>query len=255
MRNKDASPSCSQRSSDDSRTRCFRSPPRSSGQFEDYTGIALWLSCGFSTLHGGSATSANAGLVAVARTSSRAQSRRAPQSQGLVGPGKSWTTIPALNCGSASFSQLRRRTEGRFTSFCRPILSIFLKSTCVTTVTILSRATKRVLMTLPAGMLLQQLYNDGPHRPALEAVVGEPESRQEAWLRVRARRLAGTKFRGFAEVHPKLFPKCHRYSKNPQYRRLKILQVEPSGGILTRGGSGCCDWRISWRYRSCITTG
>jgi transposase-like protein len=47
---------------------------------------------------------------------------------------------------------------------------------------------------------------------------------------------------------------CYRHSKNPQNRRLKILQLGPNGGILTRGGSGCCDWRISWRYRSCITT-
>ena len=48
---------------------------------------------------------------------------------------------------------------------------------------------------------------------------------------------------------------CYRYSKNPQKRRLKIPQLKPNGCILTQGGSGCCDWRISWRYRSCITTG
>ena len=48
---------------------------------------------------------------------------------------------------------------------------------------------------------------------------------------------------------------CQRYSKNPQNRRMKNPQEEPSTGILASGGPGCCDWRDSWRYRSCTPMG
>lgn len=62
------------------------------------------------------------------------------------------------------------------------------------------RLTKRVLMTLPTGMLLQSnVCLGGPNRPALEVVLEGPESRQEVWLRVRSLRLSGTKFRGFCD--------------------------------------------------------
>lgn len=62
------------------------------------------------------------------------------------------------------------------------------------------RLTKRVLMTLPSGMLLQSnICIGGPNQPALEVVLGDPESRHEVWARVRSLGLAGTKFRGFCE--------------------------------------------------------
>jgi hypothetical protein len=47
---------------------------------------------------------------------------------------------------------------------------------------------------------------------------------------------------------------CYRYSKNPQIRHLKIPQVWVDRRHSDPWGCGCCDWRISWRYRSCITT-
>lgn len=59
--------------------------------------------------------------------------------------------------------------------------------------------TKRVLMTLPTGMLLQSNVCLTPNRPALELVLEGPESRQEVWLRVRSLRLSKTKFRGFCD--------------------------------------------------------
>jgi len=64
------------------------------------------------------------------------------------------------------------------------------------------RLTKRVLMSLPAGMLVQSNICIGsPSAPALEVVLGGPESRQEVWLRVRSLGLAGTKFHGFGDDH------------------------------------------------------
>src|SRR5258708_2592703 len=47
---------------------------------------------------------------------------------------------------------------------------------------------------------------------------------------------------------------CQRYLKIPRIRRLKNPQLRPKPSILTRGGLGCCDWRVLWRYRSCIMT-
>jgi hypothetical protein len=35
---------------------------------------------------------------------------------------------------------------------------------------------------------------------------------------------------------------------------LKIPQVWADRRHSDPWGCGCCDWRISWRYRSCITT-
>lgn len=62
------------------------------------------------------------------------------------------------------------------------------------------RLTKRVLLKLPTGMLLQSnICFGGPNRPAIEVVLGEPETKQAVWLRVRSLRLAGTKFRGFSD--------------------------------------------------------
>jgi putative transposase len=45
----------------------------------------------------------------------------------------------------------------------------------------------------------------------------------------------------------------YRYFKSPQIRRLKIPQAMAERRHSDLRGSGCCDWRISWRYRSCIT--
>jgi capsule polysaccharide export protein KpsE/RkpR len=47
---------------------------------------------------------------------------------------------------------------------------------------------------------------------------------------------------------------CYRYSKIPQIRRLKIPQVWADRRHSDPWGCGCCDWRVLWRYRSCITT-
>jgi hypothetical protein len=43
---------------------------------------------------------------------------------------------------------------------------------------------------------------------------------------------------------------CSRYFKNPPIRRMKNPRWS-----RTRAGSGCCDWRILWSYRSWITMG
>lgn len=60
--------------------------------------------------------------------------------------------------------------------------------------------TKRALMALPTGILLQRnICIGGPNRPALEVVLGDTESRQEIWLTVRLLKLEGTKFRGFGD--------------------------------------------------------
>jgi hypothetical protein len=60
--------------------------------------------------------------------------------------------------------------------------------------------TKRALIALPTGILLQSnICIGGPNRPALEVVLGDTESRQEVWLTVRLLKLAGTKFRGFGD--------------------------------------------------------
>jgi len=47
---------------------------------------------------------------------------------------------------------------------------------------------------------------------------------------------------------------CQRYLKIPRIGRLKNPQLRPSPIILTHGGLGWCDWRVSWRYRSYIST-
>jgi hypothetical protein len=61
--------------------------------------------------------------------------------------------------------------------------------------------TKRVLMSLPTGMLLQSnVCRGGLNRPALEVVLEGPEWRQKVWVRVRSLRLSGTKFRGFSDA-------------------------------------------------------
>lgn len=55
-------------------------------------------------------------------------------------------------------------------------------------------------MPLPAGMLLQSNRCIGsPNTPAIEVVLGDPETRQELWLRVRSLGLAGTMFYGFCD--------------------------------------------------------
>ena len=62
------------------------------------------------------------------------------------------------------------------------------------------RLTKRVLMTLPVGMLLQSNGCIGsPNTPAIEVMLGDTESRLNLWRRVRSLRLDGTKFYGFAD--------------------------------------------------------
>jgi hypothetical protein len=62
----------------------------------------------------------------------------------------------------------------------------------------------------------------------------------------------GRKGRQPAEERTGVF--CQRYLKIPRIHRLKNPQLRPKPSILTRGGLGCCDWRVLWRYRSCIMT-
>lgn len=62
------------------------------------------------------------------------------------------------------------------------------------------RLTKRALMLLQKGMLLQSNCCIGsPNTPAIEVVLGDAESRLNLWLLVRSLGLAGTKFYGFAD--------------------------------------------------------
>ena len=82
--------------------------------------------------------------------------------------------------------------------------------------------TKRALMALPTGTLLQSnICMGGPNRPALEVVLGEPESRQEVWLRVRLLKLAGTKFRGFRDDRA--------YRMHMAEREFILLRTAPVG--------------------------
>ena len=109
---------------------------------------------------------------------------------------------------------------------------------------------RRTLAPNPGEVVLEHLKLDGPDQ--LVMVLRAAGKGQTCPVCQRRTAKIHSRYRRHLSDLPWL---CQRYSKNPQNRRMKNPQEEPSTGILASGGPGCCDWRDSWRYRSCTPMG